>query len=70
MTSARAPKKTQTLEGHQVYDYKLGRVIVASSAGTTIEWYDFYIFASLFALLSEKFFPPGNDACGSSGSLR
>jgi MFS family permease len=50
------------LEGHQVYDYKLNRVIWASSAGTTIEWYDFYIFASLFTILSEKFFPPGNEA--------
>jgi MFS family permease len=49
------------LEGHEVYDYKLTRVIAASSAGTTIEWYDFYIFASLFALLGEKFFPPGNE---------
>ncbi|HEX2030009.1 MAG TPA: MFS transporter [Actinomycetota bacterium] len=43
--------------GLEVYDYKLSRVIAASSAGTTIEWYDFYIFASLFALLSTKFFP-------------
>jgi len=49
------------LEGHQVYDYKLNRVIAASSAGTTIEWYDFYIFASLFAILGEKFFPAGNE---------
>jgi MFS family permease len=56
-TAAGAPRR---LEGHQVYDYKLGRVIAASSAGTTIEWYDFYIFASLFAVLSTKFFPPGN----------
>jgi MFS family permease len=47
--------------GQDVYDYKLGRVIAASSAGTTIEWYDFYIFASLFAILGEKFFPEGND---------
>ncbi|MFN2489842.1 MAG: MFS transporter [Actinomycetota bacterium] len=50
------------LRGQDVYDYKLGRVILASSAGTTIEWYDFYIFASLFTILGEKFFPPGNDA--------
>ena len=57
-TAAGAPR----LEGHQVYDYKLGKVIAASSAGTTIEWYDFYIFASLFTILGEKFFPPGNDA--------
>jgi MFS family permease len=54
--------RAATLPGQQVYDYKLGRVIAASSAGTTIEWYDFYIFASLFTILSEKFFPPGNDA--------
>jgi MFS family permease len=58
-TAAGAPRR---LEGHQVYDYKLSRVIAASSAGTTIEWYDFYIFASLFAILGTKFFPPGNPA--------
>ena len=44
----------------QEYDYKLSRVIAAASAGTTIEWYDFYIFASLFTLLGTKFFP-GDD---------
>jgi MFS family permease len=43
------------------YDYKLSRVIAAASAGTTIEWYDFYIFASLFTLLGTKFFPPSED---------
>jgi len=36
-------------------------VIVASSLGTMIEWYDFYIFGSLAAVLSVKFYPPGND---------
>jgi MFS family permease len=36
-------------------------VIVASSLGTMIEWYDFYIFGSLTAVLSLKFYPPGND---------
>ena len=51
----------RAMQGTDVYDYKLGRVIGASSAGTTIEWYDFYIFASLFAILGEKFFPEGND---------
>jgi MFS family permease len=43
------------------YDYKLGKVIAAASAGTTIEWYDFYIFASLFTQLGTKFFPPSED---------
>src|SRR5438477_3515727 len=41
--------------------YSLPRVIVASAVGTMIEWYDFYIFGSLTAILALKFYPPGND---------
>jgi len=37
------------------------QVIAASAAGTMIEWYDFYIFGSLAAVLALKFYPPGND---------
>src|SRR5215467_6928997 len=43
-------------------DYSIWRVILASSVGTMIEWYDFYIFGSLAAILSPKFYPAGNDA--------
>src|SRR5881394_737179 len=32
------------------------RVILAASVGNVIEWYDFYIFGSLAAVLSVKFF--------------
>ncbi len=39
---------------------KLWFVISASSVGTLIEWYDFYIFGSLSKILSEQFFPKGN----------
>ena len=42
-------------------EYSIWRVIMASSVGTMIEWYDFYIFGSLAAFLSPKFYPPGND---------
>jgi MFS family permease len=35
-------------------------VMVASSLGTLIEWYDFYIFGSLTTVLAIKFYPPGN----------
>src|SRR4051812_40981609 len=35
-------------------------VIEASSAGTVIEWYDFYIFGSLSAILSGVFYPGEN----------
>src|SRR6476619_7141395 len=33
------------------------KIITASSAGTLIEWYDFYIFGSLSTILAQKFFP-------------
>ncbi|GIK15879.1 MAG: MFS transporter [Planctomycetota bacterium] len=39
----------------------LRKVIAASSAGTLIEWYDFYIFGSLATIISAKFFPKGNE---------
>ncbi|UKJ07310.1 MFS transporter [Solitalea lacus] len=39
---------------------KIWEVIFASSAGTLIEWYDFYIFGSLSLIIAEKFFPASN----------
>src|ERR1700736_4772042 len=36
------------------------KVITASSVGTMIEWYDFYIFGSLAAIISTQFFPGEN----------
>lgn len=39
---------------------KIRHVIVASSLGTMIEWYDFYIFGSLALVISTKFFPQSN----------
>jgi MFS family permease len=38
----------------------LAGIIAASSVGTLIEWYDFYIFGSLATVISTKFFPSGN----------
>lgn len=35
-------------------------VITASSLGTMIEWYDFYIFGMLAKTISTQFFPEGN----------
>ena len=43
------------------YNYSIWQVISASAAGTVIEWYDFYIFGSLAAIISPLFYPPGND---------
>lgn len=36
------------------------KIIGASSLGTLIEWYDFYIFGSLATVISTKFFPSDN----------
>lgn len=35
-------------------------VITASSMGTVFEWYDFFIYGTLGAILSKTFFPTGN----------
>lgn len=40
---------------------KIWQVIGASSVGTMIEWYDFYIFGSLAGVIAPLFYPPGND---------
>ncbi len=37
------------------------KVIGASSAGTLIEWYDFYIFGSMATIIADHFFPKGNE---------
>src|SRR6202034_2364145 len=50
-------------------EYSIWRVILASAVGTMIEWYDFYIFGSLAAILSPKFYPPGNDTFASTAYL-
>src|SRR6476660_7676579 len=36
------------------------RVIAASTAGTMIEWYDFFIFGTLATILATQFYPAGN----------
>ncbi|MEZ4740416.1 MAG: MFS transporter [Flavobacteriales bacterium] len=41
-------------------DRSLRQVIWASSLGTLIEWYDFYIFGSLATVIASQFFPKEN----------
>ncbi len=45
------------------------RIIFASSAGTVIEWYDFYIFGSLAAIIATQFFPKENPTAGFLATL-
>src|SRR6476661_5862283 len=45
-----------TLAEHHQKPWNMARVIVASSAGTAFEWYDFFIFGSLAPVISKVFF--------------
>jgi MFS family permease len=45
------------------------KVIAASSMGTLIEWYDFYIFGMLAKTISVQFFPEGNDVAALLSTL-
>jgi MFS family permease len=45
------------------------RVLLASSAGTLIEWYDFYLFGALATILSRQFFPAGNETAAFLSTL-
>src|ERR1700732_1112827 len=44
-------------------------IIAASSVGTLIEWYDFYIYGTLAVFFAKHFFPPGNDNLALLASL-
>ena len=43
-------------EQHIHRAWSMARVIIASSAGTAFEWYDFFIFGSLAPVISKVFF--------------
>ena len=43
-------------EEHHRKPWSMARVIIASSAGTAFEWYDFFIFGSLAPVISKVFF--------------
>src|SRR6266700_3480740 len=51
----------QVTSSDQISTSKIWMVIMASSVGTMIEWYDFYIFGTLAPYLAPKFYPPGNE---------
>src|ERR671937_3017318 len=49
-----------TTARRKAYDYSIPFVVGASSAGTIIEWYDFYLYALLTPFLAPLFFPSDN----------
>ncbi len=52
---------TDALHGREPTKKELRLVIAASSAGTIFEWYDFFIYGTLAALIGAAFFPSDNE---------
>ena len=64
--TAAAPAATvQTAAPRQSLPFIIG----ASSVGTLIEWYDFYLYGVLAAFFAGHFFPKGNDTFALLASL-
>jgi MFS family permease len=51
---------SSAVKHHEPSAKEMRLVIGASSAGTIFEWYDFFIYGTLGAILSKTFFPTGN----------
>ena len=47
----------------------LRQVVMASSAGTVIEWYDFYVFGTLAPILAPLFFPSSSETAAFLNTL-
>ena len=60
---------TATLDAHSEAPTSMGVVVAASSAGTTFEWYDFFIFGSLTQIISKTFFAGLNETAGYIAAL-
>src|SRR3981081_3551499 len=50
--------RTMTPEEHRK---QMGRAVVASTVGTSIEWYDYFLFGTMAALVFPKLFFPKSD---------
>ncbi|WP_434212521.1 MFS transporter [[Pseudomonas] boreopolis] len=56
-TTVNASHKAVLTQGHK-------KVIFASSLGTVFEWYDFYLYGSLAAIIAKQFFSGVNETTG------
>ena len=53
----------------QVTTTSMTRVVIASSAGTAFEWYDFFIFGSLTSVIAKNFFAALDPTAGMIAAL-
>lgn len=60
---------TSTTQSESVESKGLIKVIAASSVGTLIEWYDFYIYGAMSVIIARQFFPQDNPAAAFLAAL-
>ncbi|MBN8684729.1 MAG: MFS transporter [Chitinophagales bacterium] len=58
-----------SVHGEKKAGWALMSVIMASSVGTLIEWYDFYIYGTLAPYIAKQFFPATNETLSYLGAL-
>src|SRR5437868_14716532 len=56
MSTAASPVASSARYDNELSVADVRRVIFASSLGTVFEWYDFYLYGSLAAIISKQFF--------------
>ena len=61
MSQARAPTHPPSALGLAEHRAQLRRAVLASTIGTTIEWYDFFLYSTVTGLVFAKLYFPGAD---------
>jgi MFS family permease len=72
MRGAAANTSATSNTGEAAYEIDaktLRQVVMASSAGTVIEWYDFYVFGTLAPILAPLFFPSSSETAAFLNTL-
>ena len=64
MSTSAASPLAPPRHAHELSVAEVRRVIFASSLGTVFEWYDFYLYGSLAAIISKQFFSGVNPTAG------
>jgi MFS family permease len=64
MNPVRIPMPDAPDEANRPMTHEERRVILASSMGTVFEWYDFYVYGSLAAIIAQHFFSGLNPTSG------
>ena len=64
MSASAASPLAPPRHAHELSVAEVRRVIFASSLGTVFEWYDFYLYGSLAAIISRQFFSGVNPTAG------